>query len=104
MNKYDVYWARYAFEDNPTNFKVRPVVILDPTSILILVIKVTSKPPRKNYNDYELVDWSAAGLKVKSTVRLDKQLKINSSDILNYIGHLSNKDILAIEQILKNVK
>ena len=47
MNKYDVYWARYAFEDNPTIFKVRPVVILDPTSILILVIKVTSKPLRK---------------------------------------------------------
>lgn len=100
MNRFDIYWAKYIFEDNPNEFKIRPVLILDAHTALPLGAKITSTPPRilPQENDYQLLDWQEAGLDHPSTVRLQRTQDVKP---LNYIGHLSKRDISNIEQLLK---
>lgn len=55
-----------------TRAKSRPVLVLiDSGDADIVVAKITSKPLRSK-NDIAIVDWSRAGLRASSVVRLDK--------------------------------
>lgn len=101
MSRDDLYWARVAYEDDPTQYKVRPVLALDDNNALILGAKITSALPRNVSweNDYPLIDWQEAGLRHQSTVRLNHIQEIQP---INYIGHLSQRDIDNINILLNN--
>ena len=73
INIGDVIICRFPFDDEPSKVKIRPAVVMDLTAsgLVVLVIKVTSKPAKGKF-DYELIDWSVAGLHNKSTVRSNK--------------------------------
>ena len=51
-----------------TDSKLRPVLVLWTDAADVVVAAVTSAPPR-SATDVALQDWSAAGLRVASTVR-----------------------------------
>ncbi len=98
MAKYDLYWVNFKFEDDPTKSKRRPCLILDGNKV-ITITKITSHSPRTKY-DVELLDWKKEGLPKASTVRLNKLRRISNKELQGYIGHLTNKDIQRIEQVL----
>ena len=54
-----------------THSKLRPVLVLWTDAADVVVAAVTSAPPR-SATDVALQDWSAAGLRVASTVRLSR--------------------------------
>ena len=100
MAKYDVYLQEVVFEDNPEEFKLRPILDLGNNTGVTLAAKITSKPPRAGYfGEYVLQQWKEAGLKKPSTIRLSKLFPL--SDRKTYLGHLTPLDIHNIEKLLK---
>ena len=94
---WDIYWAYVAFEDNPTMIKLRPVVIFRDGGAFILSYYATSQSPKPGYDCYPIKSWREAGLKEQTVIRLDKRLKLRPSDLSDYIGRLSEQDILLIQ-------
>ena len=69
INVGDVIICAFPFDDSSKIRKVRPAVVIDihARGLVVLVLKVTSKPPRNKY-DYKLQNWDLAGLYKESTV------------------------------------
>ena len=88
---WDICWAYVKYEEIDEE-KRRPVILLKDGSALVVGLYVTSKPPRPGYNDYPLVDWEKEGLPVRSTVRLEKRLRIPKDKILSKIGKVTQRD------------
>ncbi len=100
-SKWEVWFAKVAFDDDPTKIKERPVLVMDDRNCYILSFKITSHAPRLNFSgEYSLVKWSEAGLLKPSTVRTLKRLKLIETDFVHKIGRLHPVDILGIMNIL----
>lgn len=93
MSKWDIYLANVPFEDVQTS-KIRPIVVLDDTAVMIDCLKLTSQPPR--FGEYVLQKWSEAGLNKPTTVRLSKRLSLSSTSLIKKLGSLQAIDILEI--------
>ena len=78
MKKYDIYWADFAFEDT-NEVKRRPVVIIE-NGTVVDIAKVTKHKPRYKY-DLVLLDWEKEGLSTKSTIRLDKRMRVSQDHL-----------------------
>ncbi len=98
MNKFDIYWADFDYEENDGQSKRRPVLLLD-VDIILPIAKITSKEIRTN-KDYEIKKWQDAGLDKESVIRFDKIMLVMQKDLKeeDYIGHLSEEDIKAIKE------
>lgn len=102
--QWEIWYAKFAFEEDPTKIKKRPVLILgDNKAFPILTAKVTKSSPRPGYpGEYAIVRWKEAGLNFPSTIRLSKKCYLYQNDMLYRIGRLAPSDIIAIEQIIQN--
>lgn len=101
-NKWELWWARVAFEDDPTKSKERPVLVISPNVAIILSLYVTSKDVRAHAEgDYEIRFWEYAGLKVPSTIRTGKKLGLVEADFSRRIGKLHHSDMLAVMKLLE---
>ena len=92
---WDIWMAHVKFAESDYE-KIRPVIIIDSTTVLVLALYVTSASPRPGYSDYPLVDWEAAGLKKRSTVRLGYRLRLNPDKLVQRLGRVSERDQLLI--------
>lgn len=97
MKKWDIYLADVPFEDVPKT-KIRPVIILDDSTVLIDCLKMTSQRPRSG--EYVLQKWQEAGLLKPTTVRISKRLALNPNLLKKRIGSLHPLDILEIQKYL----
>lgn len=95
MMKWDIYIADVPFEDLPET-KLRPVVVLEDSVILIDCLKMTSQAPRPG--EYVLKMWKEAGLKKPTTVRISKRLLLKPDAIRKHVGSLHPIDILEISK------
>lgn len=95
--RWDIYLAAVPFEDLPES-KIRPVLILDNSAILIDCLKMTGQPPRTG--EYVLKRWKEAGLHKPTTVRLSKRLVLAPASFIKRIGSLDLIDIIEIEKRL----
>ena len=74
MNRGEVWFAKFPYEDEPDKFKYRPVIILDNGNIeelKVLVVKVTTKERKE---DVPIIYWQEAKLRFKSFARTAKFL------------------------------
>lgn len=94
---WDIYWANVAFEDDPTTTKMRPVVILRDGGAFIMSYYATTQSPKPGYDCYPIRSWKESGLDEQTVIRLDKVLKLRPSDIRDYIGRISDQEILLIQ-------
>ena len=92
INQWELWWAYFAFEDNPSK-KRRPVLVLDPQTVYVLSAKITSHEARNQYGEYEIIHWQSAGLMKPSTIRLTQVQKLGYSDFDEKIGDLHPEDI-----------
>lgn len=95
MTPWDVYIADVPFEDLPQS-KLRPVIILVDSVLVVDCLKMTSKPPRPR--EYALQKWREAGLLKPTTVRISKRLLLNRNSLRKRIGALHPIDILEIQK------
>ena len=102
-NKWELWWANVAFEDDPTKSKVRPVLVIVPGVAYIISLYVTSKKARTHVEgDYEIRYWRESGLAEPSTIRTLKKLKLESADFSSKIGRLHHTDVRAVMNLLDN--
>lgn len=100
-NKWEIWYAKVKFEDDPTQVKSRPVLVISPEKCYILSLKITGTAPRGGYSgEYALLKWKEAGLNKQSTVRASKRLRLVSTDFIHKIGRLHPVDIIAIQKII----
>ena len=99
MNRFDIYWYNFIFDEDSTKPKCRPVIVLD-TDVILPIAKITSHKARTS-KDYEIINWKEAGLSKPSVIRFDKIQIIKQSALLesNYIGHLSEEDIYELKRL-----
>jgi mRNA interferase MazF len=81
--------------------KIRPVLILWIDGNDAVVAAVTSAPPRST-TDVALSDWSAAGLRVPSTVRLSRLDCLEQALIRRRLGALSTADAESVKRAWSN--
>ena len=95
MTPWDIYVADVPFEDLPQS-KLRPVIILADSVLVVECLKMTSKPPRPG--EYVLQKWYEAGLLKPTTVQISKRLLLNHNALRKRIGTLHPIDILEIQK------
>jgi mRNA interferase MazF len=100
--KGDILLASLAFSDAQGS-KRRPVMVVhDFGDEDLLVVPVTSHSVRSS-NDVEVSDWNSAGLKLPSTVRVEKLATIAKSCVARQLGELTEQDRSAVERTLGSV-
>ena len=97
VTKWDIFLAEVPFEDLPQS-KVRPVLILDESAVLVICLKMTSQSPRRG--EYVLQKWQEAGLHKPTTVRISKRMELERSAFIKRIGALQLSDIYEIQRLL----
>ncbi len=98
INIWEIWYAFFAYEDDPTQGKERPVLVI-PNGNFIRALKITSSNPRTVY-DYQIINYHQAGLSTASVVRLDKELPLFESDLINRKGRLHPVDISNIKNLM----
>ena len=89
----EVWFANFPFEDDPTQSKDRPVIVLhvDENSCKVLSMKVTSSPPYSEF-EIEIFNWEQIPLHHKSTADAASVQYILKSAFRRRIGKLSDDD------------
>ncbi len=95
----DVLLAWLMFSDGQGT-KRRPVLVVqDFGDEDLLVVPITSQPARVTA-DVVLSDWPRAGLKLPSTVRVEKLATIEKSCVVRKLGVLPSSELARIRQAL----
>lgn len=83
--------------------KTRPAqVVFDSGDADLIVAKLTSRSPRGTH-DVVLNDWTIAGLRIPTIVRLDKLLTTEKSLIKSTMGNLSAKGYQSVGSVLNSM-
>ncbi len=82
-----IWSASVRYEDS-SKVKPRPVIFIDANSYTIL--QLSSKTEREGYI---IRDWKEAGLDKPSIIRTDRRVVLNESDVKEYIGVLTERDL-----------
>ena len=81
-----------------TASKLRPVLVLWTDASDVVVAAVTSASPRST-TDVALQNWSAAGLRVASTVRLSRLDCLEQSLLRRRLGIVAHNDAQELKRI-----
>ena len=99
--KWEVWLVDMPFEEG-INSKIRPALVIDPQQNFIVVGKMTSHPPRENFQDeYQMIDWEGAGLIKETTLRLSHLVRLNPSSFIICLGKVQPEDQIKIRKILE---
>jgi len=93
INPQEVWSAWVDYEDDPSQGKYRPVIVISVENEIarVLSVPLTSAKPRDEY-DIEVFDWEYIPLEHISTARISKVLLIPISDFRKKIGKLTDDD------------
>jgi mRNA interferase MazF len=98
----EVLLAWLVFSDGQGS-KRRPVLVIhDFGDADLLVVPITSQPARVP-TDVILSDWKGAGLKLPSTIRLEKLATIEKSCVVRKLGALALADLASVRKVLTNM-
>lgn len=103
----DVYWINLGEGNGSIQGGRRPCVIVsndmaNTFSPVIQVAPITSKISKKNLPTHVNVEQGECGLSKDSTILLEQNMPINKTQILSYIGTITNEEISCkINQAIK---
>lgn len=90
-----VWMARFPYEDEPAQSKVRPVLVLavddESVSVSVLSMKITSTEPRDSY-DFVLDDWADIPIDHQSTICPAHVMALPVSSFKKKLGNISDGD------------
>ena len=96
--KGEVWFACFQYEEDPSKFSNRPVVVIDENHLGVLSVKITKHSVRSSDEyDVPILHWQEAGLKLASTARVSKVILLQPDDFIFKIGKLSDEDLEVIE-------
>jgi mRNA interferase MazF len=83
--------------------KTRPVIVVyDFGDVDLLVLPVTSHPPRGPF-DLPIQNWRGAGLLLPSTIRIEKLATIAKTTVTKKLGRVAPSDLSTLQQRLVSV-
>ena len=83
--------------------KRRPVLVVqDFGDADLLVVPVTGHPAR-GATDVALAQWKEAGLKLSSTVRVEKLATIEKTCVIRKLGALTPAELITVREVLGKV-
>jgi hypothetical protein len=88
MNVGEVWVVDFPFEDDPTQSKLRPCIIMDVEILEVLSIKVTSHESRDDY-DIPIFKWKEANLVEPSCARVSKIMTLPKKAFIRKFGTIS---------------
>jgi hypothetical protein len=81
--------------------KKRPVLVVHDTGDAdLLVVPITSHPPRA-FEDVILPGWRSAALRLPSTARMAKLATVAKSIVIRQLGSLTDQDAQSARKILR---
>ena len=95
--KWEIWWAKVKYEDNPDVVQIRPVLIVAPQEVLIIAFKMTGT---ERTQDYKVKDWKGAGLDKETFIRVSFRLALQEHDLSGKIGMLQPNDIVGFQKHL----
>ena len=99
MNQWEVWYAKFPFEEDASITKERPVIILDVETLECLSVKVTSHETRSNDEfDTPITYWKEAGLPKPSVARISKTMNLEKDKFTKKKGTLHKDDRAVIMQ------
>lgn len=101
-NRWEIWFAKVKFEDDPSKIKNRPVLVVDQQHAYIVSIKITTHDPRPEFwGELRINKWHEAGLDKPSVLRLSQKLPLIESDFIHKIGRLHPVDIINVQRLLE---
>lgn len=97
MNQWEVWYAKFPFEEDASITKERPVIILNVETLQCLSIKVTSHDIRsKDEFDTPIIYWKEAGLKKPSVARISKTMNLTKDKFVSKKGilHIYDRNVI----------
>lgn len=91
MKRFEIWYANVRFEDS-RQIKQRPVLIWNDNAYMVVAYKLTGTDRGDNEKEFKIEHWQEAGLTKPTTIRMEKLLKLQQSDIIKYIGKLDPRD------------
>lgn len=95
IKEWEIHWAFVKFEDSD-EVKRRPVLIINKSRAAIVSLKMTGTDRGDDVRECRIDEWREAGLSKPTSVRLDKILCLQESDLDGKIGELQERDKLII--------
>lgn len=97
LNPWEVWFAKFPYEEEDGRFSRRPVIVLHATANAVLVVKVTCHDFRRcDSYDVILHNWKNAHLNRPSVARVSKTMEISPENLVMKIGTLQNEDAYAV--------
>lgn len=94
---WEVWYAKFPYEEQDGRWSKRPVVILHATKRAVLVAKITTHEKRRCDDlDVILRHWKSAHLNKPSVVRVSKVIEISPENFVMKIGALDEDDSFAL--------
>ena len=96
----DVLLVPITFSDASAQ-KKRPVLVVHDTGDAdLLVVPITSHPPR-SFEEVPLPNWRAAGLRLPSSARMSKLATVAKSSVIRTLGALTDRDAQSARESLR---
>ncbi|MDR1531500.1 MAG: type II toxin-antitoxin system PemK/MazF family toxin [Clostridiales bacterium] len=89
----DIWLIKYFYEEDGLKFKVRPMLVLNDAAYELIGLKMTSAPPRDNF-EYPIIEWPEAGLDRPTTIRTSKSVPLPDKALIRKLGNLQQQDML----------
>lgn len=93
MKQWEVWYAKFPYEEDASIEKIRPVIIINVETLECLSVKVTSHDVREaDKYDTPIKYWKEAGLKRPSVARVSKTMRLSNEKFVNRKGVLHEED------------
>ena len=102
--RWDIYFAMAPHFENPNISTRHPVMIWNENTAFLIAFKMTSTDRGNEGKEYRLQEWKAAGLDHETSIRLIMPVRIDKSQIREYVGTIQSIDRFKIEEKLINGK
>jgi len=96
----DVLLVPITFSDSSAQKKRPVLVVRDTGDADLLVVPITSHPPR-SFEDVPLPNWGEAGLRLPSSARMSKLATVAKSTVIRRLGALAERDAQSAREILR---
>ena len=99
----DIYSVKIFYEDDPSQYKTRPVLVVDVEEELSLytiaeITRTSPKNPPTYFDQFKepIFDWRRAGLNSPSYVKTHKIHRVPEDKLLRYCGELGSNELVRI--------
>jgi hypothetical protein len=88
-NRWDVWYACCSFEEDDTQHKNRPVVVISENNTVRVFALMITGTKHEDEVEQEIGEWQKCGLTKPSVVRLTHSYILNKTDFIKKLGTLS---------------